>query len=121
TDSCYIATLPGNYSVFDCFQCCCIMSNGLSLAVTDFNNPASTISISPNPFSDEVTFSFGSTTAYIKLYNMMGNLLFSITGNQGELNRSLNELLIYISKGVYIFQVETTDRSNAVIRKLIKM
>jgi len=92
----------------------------LRLSEKNVSNPDD-ITISPNPFTNQITVSYPDNYAQIKVFDITGNLLFEVTGNENEINRSLNQLSINLPKGVYMLRLETADGINTETKKLIKM
>jgi hypothetical protein len=86
-----------------------------------YNKYADVVSLSPNPFTSEVTLKFPDGYAQLKVFDMTGNLLLTAEGNEDKLNRCLNELAINLPEAVYILRLETGDRGDIINKKLIKM
>jgi hypothetical protein len=80
------------------------------------------ITVSPNPFADELSISLSSTKEIVsvKLWDLTGKTLFESEGGQQKINGELKALAARLGAGVYTLHIENNsgEISN---QKLIKM
>ncbi|MCS6795623.1 MAG: T9SS type A sorting domain-containing protein, partial [Raineya sp.] len=75
-------------------------------------NGRTLFAIHPNPVSDRIQLRLPSLESIewnLKLYDLQGNLLVAILGDQEKLEQKLNEKLPDLSKGVYIVNLSNGE------------
>ena len=119
TNQSYTATANGNYAVILSNGSCtdssaCVNITGLGIG--NFSNSQSSISIYPNPFTDQTTITFGEVqkNTSVKIIDMLGNEVKLV-----QLN-GVNNLIIEkgdMHAGIYFIQI--TDENHTVVNRKV--
>jgi hypothetical protein len=99
----------------------CYNSGGVYSLRKKGGDASNNLSISPNPFTDELKITLGVDNANVRIYDLVGNLLLQTEGNEAKINEEFNRFSADIPKGIYYLIITNNDGVEGNKLKIIKM
>ena len=81
----------------------------------------SSVTIAPNPFTDDLTIHLTEPDAqvHLSIRSTMGKILMDFSGNEAQINKQLHEFAETLSSGVYLLNMDYSGQITT--EKLVKM
>jgi hypothetical protein len=115
TDTVHVISSGGGaayYFIDDVNVHCCTCDNLDHTGVKEVDNKYEIVEIYPNPASSTFTITSTEKIESVKIYNIIGELLFTETPNNIQSTININQF----SKGIYFVEIKTEKR---IVRKKI--